>query len=383
MFCVSMVVALLNYAFQFAAGRILNAADYGSMYSLLSAANISLTIGLIAQTAIAKNIATGSCTKQEAKRYFITHSIIQAVVSVFTAFILLLLKYDIADSIVIMLYVLANNVSLFSAGIAQGYKKFGVVAIQLLIPSFFRLAAIVLMIIGCPYIWAFVMLVVAGIVSLIIGLAAIRNLDYKTQPTGFCMGVLKTLISSVIPMGTLAAFTYMHNVVAKSVASEEEAGAYCLAALLGVAMISIPGSLTPVLVPYAAEDGNKGILVKALAFSEGLACAGGLFFYVLRTPLLRLMFKESGEAAAKYVLPIFTMFVPLVAFHVFVYYLVSIGRNKVMNITCAAALAAVLAISFTVGDITAITYAYAGVYTVSTIILACVAFINSGQKAHK
>ena len=101
--------------------------------------------------------------------------------------------------------------------------------------------------------------------------------------------------------------------------------------------------------------------------------------YMMQTPLLRLMFKESGEAAAKYVLPIFTMFVPLVAFHVLVYYLVSIGRNKVMNIT---ALAAVLAISFTVGDITAITYAYAGVYMVSTIILACVAFINSGQKAH-
>lgn len=380
-FCSFIFIAILNYGYQFVAGRFLSPEEYGTMYSMFSASNIALIAGGIMQTAIARSFAIDKFSKNEYKMLLIWHCVIQGVIAVALGTVLTCLGYNFFDVVCISVYVFCANLSLYWIGITQGKKRFVIFVALCTVVPFSKIFASLVLILGGHYDISFLVMAAAGVIAHFAGKIIMRKDAYALESSATYRQILKTFQASVIPIGSLAAFSFIHNVVAKSIADDAVAGAYCLAALLGTAMISVPSAITPVVIPYASERKDNRLLITALGASELLACLGGSVFLMLKEPLLTFMFKENGAAAEKYVLPIFIMFIPIVAVHVFIYYLVAIGKKGVLNITCIIALATIIALScFVLKDVAFMSYVFCGIYSVAAVILGIFAFFNKKER---
>lgn len=382
MFCTFMLIAVLNYGYQFVAGRVLSPEEYGTMYSMFSAANIALLIGIIFQTAMAKIIAVTTLSEREQKQTLKKHCIIQGVIALVTFIVLVALGYAFIDAACIGIYVFCVNLSLFWIGVAQGKKRFKIFNILCLVVPISKIAASIALILGWHYDISFLIIAAAGVLAHFIGQHIMKKDAVAVNDTDSVKHIIRTFFAALLPMGTLAAFSFMHNVTAKVIADDVQAGAYCLAALLGTAMVAIPSAVTPVIVPYASEQRSNKLLLVALGASEGIACLGGVLFLILKHPLLTFMFKENGVLAEPYVLPIFLMFIPIVAVYVLIYYLVAIGSKKILNITCGVTFAAVMAVSFLAKEVTAMSYGYCAIYSIAAIILGITAFLPAKKPNH-
>lgn len=379
----SAIVAILNCIFRLWSGRILSAADYGNLYSLLSLSNVATVAGVTFATALARNYALGKCSPDESENLFRYNIAIQLSVAFISFCALVLLKHNIAESFLVAFYVFLCNVTYYVYGMSQGLKYFRIMALHIIILPVLKVILIApLLAVGLPCIFVFPLMSVAQGVTFI----ACSDLIQKHKIYGISPFLKKDTLAgfflSLFPMFALAAFSNLHVIIVENAGDGSDAGAYCFASILCAAMLAVPGLITPVLVPYAAASNDHRLLKRALIFSEIISVILGIVFLIFKHSLFESFFGQDGASAERFVFPVFVMSVPLVAIYVTVYYMVSSGLDKQLTLVCLGTFALLaLSLLFLRHGIIAMSYIFAFIYFASAA--AMIYFSTSGIKYNK
>ena len=125
--------------------------------------------------------------------------------------------------------------------------------------------------------------------------------------------------------------TQMDMVLVKYYFTEQEAGYYAAASILGKAMMYLSGAISLALFPIAAEEHSRGkdsagLLFQAVGLTILVCIVGALFYFIFGEWIITLLYGESYESAGKILKYFGIAIAPMGVIIVAEHYLIARGR---------------------------------------------------------
>ncbi len=305
----SMVANIINYLFQITMGRMLSVQTFGEMNALLSAMIIFSVPFASITNYIAKNVShlytlgknkkANDLIMKSYKYLFIVGFFIVIIGSLFSRDISTYLKIkSIIPILLLFLSILISIIIPINTGVLQGFQKFKVLSF---IPSgtgiFRYLVCIGLVVLGLGLngvmIGNLLSLLLLGYISFLpiirhfkIGREKIKGCE--TDPLSFVVPIFLANLSFAI-------FSQSDVVLVKYFFDPHDAGIYSSAAIIGKAVMYLPGavviSLFPMVVSSKARDEETlHLILKSLAISFLLSGSGAIIIYLFPEEIISIFF---------------------------------------------------------------------------------------------
>jgi O-antigen/teichoic acid export membrane protein len=307
-----------NYLFHLASARLLGPGPYGDVASLTALFGL-VSLPLVGvQLAVARYAATFNEIRDDrALHGLFRHGLgLALTVGLVLTAVLIVLSVPIRSALGIeslgaVVLTMATTAPAFLApvvwGLAQGLQRFTLVSFSTAVgPAARAMLAIALVGAGGGVVAAMGATFAAAVIALVIPLWLLRHLVARrvAGPTPIAARELGSyLVPVVVGVLSITSLSSVDVVVAKAVFSDDEAGFYGSASLIGRVILFLPSAIVLVLLPKVSARETVGretrdILAKSLAVT-GAFCVLAIVVYVLAPRLLVfLAFGSEFEDAA-------------------------------------------------------------------------------------
>ena len=307
-----------NAAFHLIAARYLGPVDYSEVVSLLALAAIVSVPFIALQVVVARQVAgnvgrgAASAVSSDVRRalglaggigLLITLLLIAA-----TPFIRGALGIDGEWPVVLTAAMtIPALLTPVAWGLAQGLQRFGVLVLSMALGVGLRLALLVaLVIVGLTVEGAMAVTIAGGAIALVVTLLILgqwlRTPANAPEPQS-ALDFARALAPVAIGTLALASLTTADLLVAKAVLSDEAAGVYGSASLIGRLVLFVPATIATVLLPKvssraAADRDTRDILGASLAITGAIALTATIIVAAAPSLIITLSFGDAFEQAA-------------------------------------------------------------------------------------
>jgi O-antigen/teichoic acid export membrane protein len=316
LFVATMFTNVLNFLFQVTMGRMLGAADYGTMNALLSTFMIAAipftTIAMILTRQASVFKAQGQLAGIRGLFHWTYRRLLAVGLPALVVFLPLapvlrgFLRMETTLPIILMGFVIFLSIS-FPVNLAflGGLQRFIPMAITSgsLGPLKFSLC-VLFVVLGLGINGVFIGHILCYLGLFLISYWPIRQSlrhvgTLQEKPRRLFIRAYPELLANL----AFAFMTQFDLVLVKHLFAAETVGTYAVAAVFGRAVMYLPGGLVLALFPMVAENHalNKNqttMLWKALAYTLLLSGCGALLYWLFPEPILRLLFSGKYLDAA-------------------------------------------------------------------------------------
>lgn len=390
----TLIFNILNYVFHFSMARMLGPADYGVLASLMSIIYLFSIPAETIQTIVARYTAIFKIRNENGKIKSLMKRAIKTcwkwgligagILLILAPFLSEFLKFDSVMPLLILSLIIFPVLLLpVTRGILQGTKRFGALGVNLSLEGILKLAlAIILVLIGFKVNGAIGSIVISAFLVFFISLSYLKNIN-KKKDTYFDKKEIYVYSKPVLI--ALIFLTLMYSVdmiIAKHFFSEQDAGVYAVASLLGKMIFFGLSPVAKAMFPIVAErkeskEEYKHILRKALyiaTLASGLILAVYLLFSNL---IVSVLFGNQYLAASSLIFYLGIGFALMTISYILVFYNLSIGRNKIVWSLPFFAVSEVILLSIFSNSLLKFSLAFS---TVSLITCLFLIFLNRRNK---
>ncbi len=266
LFTASLFSGFLNYLFQLYVGRMLGPSDYGIYSSLVALLYIMSVPSSTIQTSVAKLVSDYGAEHEKIK-YLLNYVLRKlTLIAVLASALFLIVSIYLADFLRINsgTYFFILSTVLFISflapvliGALQGMQMFVQMGINNVAGTFFKfLSGILLVYFGFGVGGALIALFIGSLVAMLHALIPLRFLKGSEEVDGN----IRFLTYSMAVMFATVGLAFLPNadlLLVKHFLSDQEAGYYAAAALLGKIIFFSTGAVAMVMFPKAAEMNNR------------------------------------------------------------------------------------------------------------------------------
>ena len=311
-----------NYLFLLGSGRLLGAADYGTLAALTGLLTVVLlptgALQMAASREISRREAIGERDAAAAfSRGLLVLGLKLAVPLLLVALALLvplreLLRIDATAPVALALSVL-GGVFVYPTvlGIMQGQQRFRALAFNSAAPMVLRLVLlVVLAVAGMRLYGALGAITVSAVFAVALGLVTIRGTLRSAR--GVAVPSLRPFLRYLVPVAVglfgIAVLTNADIIVVKARFSAEDAGVYAAASAFARVAFFLPSTILAVVFPRTAARQARGeqsadILGRSVIVTIGFCAAlvGG--YLLIGSDLISLTYGAEFESAAELLVP--------------------------------------------------------------------------------
>lgn len=345
LFLFSMVSNLFNYLFQVTMGRLLGPSEYGLMNSLLS---ISVVIGvplgtiiMVVSKATAEYKAEGNF-RNIGSLFALTYK--KVLIAGLIGLLLFLgasgyiKNYIHAPSVVpvaiLGISILTSLLYPINAAILQGLQNFTWMNLGIGLGGPLRfLFCLVLVLAGFSVSGVMAGLILSGLSIWAITYIPLRKvLEFEERESNLIPPSFTNIFHVLLINLAFAVMTQADMVLVKHFFSAHEAGIYASAAILGKAVMYLPGALVLAMFPMVAESNalqlSSGPLIKkSLIVSLSLSGLVSLLFYLFPSFVIKTFFGARYTEAAEILRYFGLAMLPMALLLVLMNYFVAKGRS--------------------------------------------------------
>lgn len=301
---------LLNFMFQWSMARMLTVSDYGILATLISLIYLLAIFTESIQIAVAKYTSiqdNEGMVKSILKKSLKKSLIISSLTFIFYLLISIPLSYLLKIDYLLLF---ANGFLIFpfflapvSRGIMQGMKKFGAFGFNLVTEGVVKLAlAIFFVFIGFRVYGAVVAIILAVAFSFLISFLSFKKVMNSVEQYPKTQQIYSFFRPAFIINLLILTFSSIDIILAKVVFSEELAGYYALASVIGKIIFLATNPISKAMFPLSSEiskDESKKsshIFFNALGALSFITLCVLPIFYLFPNQLIRLF---AGKVAAQ------------------------------------------------------------------------------------
>ena len=339
------VFNVFNYLFHFSMARMLGPVDYGVLASLMSILYLFSIPSETIQTTIARYTAIFRVKKEDGKiKYLIRKSIGKCLklgliaTLIFIAISPLIqgfLKFDsIMPIIALSLVIFPIIISPIVRGALQGIKRFKALGLNFSLEGVIKLIlAIALVLIGWNVYGPIIAIIIASFITFFIAFYYLKDIDNKKERNFSSKGVFSYSIPVFVALICLTVMYSIDMILAKHFFSEQDAGIYAVASLLGKMIFFGLSPVAKAMFPVVAERKEskkeyKHILMKALSIVFALCILIVAIYYFFPQLLISLLFGSKYAAASNLIFYLGIGFSFLTLSYILVFYNLSLGKTK-------------------------------------------------------
>lgn len=345
MFVSVIMGGILGYAFQILMGRMLSVSDYGlfiTMMALLQVVGVPLgTLSMVVSRKASDYLAKNQIGRVADMFWWVNRRVFWAGLAVALCtlpFIPWLRDYFHLESIVpVWIFLLVAFMLLFgpiNMAILQAQQNFRWLAIYLLGTHSFKIlfcgslvyagfklnGALMGMVLASLVIWLLTCRPLLHLIALPIGTTVVGgHLSF--------WGAIPVLVANL----SFVVMTQLDIILVNHFYNPRQAGVYAAAAILGKAVMHLPGAIVIAMFPMVAENdsraqGSAHLFFNAMIFTASLCGAGALFYFLFADDIMVLFYGQKYQGAAEllrlYGLAMLPMALVMVAEH----FLIAKGR---------------------------------------------------------
>lgn len=381
-FVVVGTVAVANassYGFQLVTGRFLGSEAYGLLAGLMTVIAIIGVSASSLQTVAAKAVSAGEVEERSSLIDGLSRSAVTVGIGVTVVFLALsplmarFLKVGVVPLLIVAAFIVPSLLGAIAVGRLQGQTRF--IAMSLLSAGFAvsKLGVgVATMAAGLGVTALVAGLVISTGVCSAIGLWMARSAGAVTQrvldrATGrIFLGVTMfwVIVSIDVPF-------------ARSFFTENTAGQYAAADVIGRAVLWLPAVITQITFPQVSQavantETTEPLMLKAFAMSLGLATAGVAGIWLFGEPLFRVLYGDDYPLAHTYAWKIALATVPFAVVNLLLHHHFARAHNRFIVILVISAVGQV--IGFIVGprtpDAFALTLGLGGLFSAVAMLPA-------------
>ena len=331
----------LNYLFQFLMARMLEVSDYGVLAALMGIIYI-FTIPNEAIQLIASRYATEFCEENKIRKIktlikYLSKSFFKVALILFLIFIPLSFLTSYFLRIKLSLILLTNCLIFFvfvlpiNRGILQGLKSFKKLGILMVIESLIKIIfAVFLVYLGLRVYGAIFGILAGAFFSLCLSFVFLKEIFKTKEKEGEKVGPIKSYsLNTFLLIAMVWIVLSLDVIIVKHFFSDEIAGIYAVASLLGKAIFFATNPIAKAMFPIVSEKkaNKKDALLKAV-FLIFLISIPAILLFVF-TPKLIILILFGKKYFSGYNLLIFTgiSYTFLSISNLLLYFLLSLKRK--------------------------------------------------------
>ena len=336
---------IIGYLFQIIMGRMLSLEEYG-LFSALIALTVVMRAPLGTFTMLISRKVSGYRVSQKIgdlthlffivniKGFLVASSLILFVLF-FIDNIKIFLKVEDSEYIyLIAVLILLSFPEAINNAYLQGLQYFKWLSATYAMGSTLRtIVAVVLVWFGLGVSGALYGIIIATVIMFIFIYRILKPQLHsgKNSPHSNAHYILKSALPVLFANSVFILMTQLDMILVKYYFTEQEAGLYAAASILGKAVMYLPGSIAIALFPMVAEnhvDGKSSInlLMQSVITTVLLCSVGALLYYFMGDFIISFLYgrdyQEAGKILKYYGFAILPMALVLVA----EYYLIAMGQ---------------------------------------------------------
>jgi len=310
LFLLLMIFNFLNYVFQISMAKLLGPADYGVLAVLMSFIYIISIPSEAIQTIISKYTSKFNSNNNLGEmKDLLLRSLKKGVMLSFIAFLIFLpIALVLSKFLNIEFWLIAiTGLSIFYVfiipilrGIIQGRKKFVGLGINLVLESFIKvIASILLVVIGFRVYGAMFGLLIAFLIAFILAFYPIKGITQSIRKRSEFKEVYSANFPVLIAITSVILIYSLDIILARRFFSPEIAGQYAFVSLIGKVVIFSSSAIGKAMFPISSENfengkRTSGLLKKALILVS-LISVVALFFYITIPKLVIIILSLGSQ----------------------------------------------------------------------------------------
>ena len=318
MFVATVGGGLLGYVFQILMGRMLSVVDYGlfiAMMALLILVSVPLsTLTML----VSRRVSEYRAKQQQAQVVAIFRWVNRTVFWCAFALLLMILplssyikEYAQLDSLApVWIFLLAGAAMLFAPvniAFLQALQKFRFIAFASIGLHAFRiLFCVALVFAGLKLLGALIGVLLASVALWLMTYLPLRSdvAGPASAPAAENYFSVRTVAPVLIANLTFAVITQVDLLLVKHYFDAEQAGIYAAAAILGKAVMYLPGAIIIAMFPMVAENESNSrssahLFVNAIVLAIGFSGLGALIYYFFSDEIIALLYGQKYQGAAE------------------------------------------------------------------------------------
>ena len=318
MFVATIGGGILGYVFQVLMGQMLSVADYGlfvTMMALIAVVGVPLgTLSMLVSRRVSGYWAKNQPTRIAVMFWWINRRVFWiALATVLGALPFTPFLRDYADletlvpAWIFLLYTFTMMFVPVNMAFLQAQQNFRWLAINGLTGNAFKIIfCIVLVYAGFKLNGALMGMVLATMAIWFMTYFPLRSV--VTQPIGVDQPkdplFFKEAIPVLIANLSFAVMTQLDLLLVKHYFDPHQAGVYAAAAILGKAVMYLPGAITIAMFPMVAENESRSqssanLFLNAMVLTAGLSGASAVFYYLFANDIMTLFYGQKYQGAAE------------------------------------------------------------------------------------
>jgi len=353
---------VLNYIFHFSMARMLGPADYGMLASLMAIIYLFTIPTETIQTTVARYAAIFKTRNEIGKIKSLMKRAIKkcwkwGLIGVL-GFMLIspiikgFLKFNsIVPLIIISLFILPICLSPVVRGIMQGTKKFKALGLNMSMEGAIKLVlSIVLVVLGLRVIGATSAILIASFSMFFLSFYFLKDITKQKEKYFDKKEIYSYSVPVFIALICITVMFSIDMIIAKHFFSEQDAGIYAVASLLGkmifFALTPIAKAMFPIIAERKESKKEYGhILRKALLAVSGISILALIVYYLLPEFIISLLFGNQYLMATSILFYVGLTFSLMTVSYVLIFYNLSVGKKRVIFALPIFAIAEIIMLS--------------------------------------
>ena len=364
LFVLMMSSNVCNYVFQITVGNMMAVKDYGVVNTVLAIVGIlsipTTIITMISARYIALSASKGNEDEiSSVLQLLFRFIILVGVILLFFGFIGIrritqIFNLDSAGYVAGALVIaIVNLIFSVTSGTLQGLKKFFPYGVQTVLTAGGKLAFSILLILLGWRVYGVIAAMLCGIIlAIVYGLHHMKSYIRHTfqYQGGSIIDVeefIRYAIGTIVVQSCVIALTNGDVLLVKAFFSDQDAGIYSSAMVIGKIAMYVSTAVIATLFPLVVERNQKGestapILKKALFYGGGMALACAVGMITLGKYVIGILFGERYAAAIVYLPYVCLFVVPLTFISILTNYMLAVGKTKVVGISIGVGLIVII-----------------------------------------
>jgi O-antigen/teichoic acid export membrane protein len=345
LFAGGFVGGVLGYLFQVIMGRMLSVVEYGALTALMA---IMMLIGAPLNTltmVVSRKVSAYRSDQYANHRAYLFYMVNKKILLLVMVFVIPVLFYlepiqhflVIEKSMYLYLFIAIMFLALpqaVSISFLQGLQYFKWLSAAGVLATLVKIViAVVLIYFGFGVSGALGGVLISSLFIVVLVYVVLRpslgrkNIDSSSKVVLSFRAAVPVLIANV----AFAVMTQIDMVLVKHYFSEQDAGIYAAASILGKAVMYIPGGIALALFPMVAENHAAGrssahLLIQAFSITVILCILGALFYYYFSDSIITLLYGEDYRPAAVILKYYGFAMIPMALIMVAEHFLIAMGR---------------------------------------------------------
>jgi O-antigen/teichoic acid export membrane protein len=341
----SLIAGALGYVFQIVMGRMLSVPEYGVFNALMAIIMIfGATLNTLSMV-LSRKVSAYRSDEHMNHRSYLFYMVNKKILIFAMVFLIPVLFYlesikqfleienttdlNLLVAIIFIAYPFTVNMAYL-----QGLQYFKWLAVSIVLNPLIKIvAAVVLVYFGFQVSGALGGVLISFIIILIFIYVVLRRSLGKRNGESISNTSITYRAAVPVLMANIAfvLMTQMDLILVKHFFSDQDAGVYAAASILGKAVMYLPGGIVLALFPMVAENYYNGkssaiFLVQAVVITTLLCTIGALFYYHFSDLVITVLYGEDYRPAAEILKYFGFAMLPMALIMVAEHFLIALGR---------------------------------------------------------